>query len=358
MLGLWLLVTAAANLQCWRGQETRGVVLVAWDMDETLTLQTNTPPAPPMPRRTSRTIREEALEAVTHGRTGFQLTRLPENWQEQMPAMLNQANFGTPRQQDDYDRLTELQEMLGSLQAQGVELMVLTFNQAGPMAVLNVLRVAGLDRYFAAIYGLPTRDHLGRDRPAGMVRVDHEDGTFGWISSELTFVDGRTDTLVVFRDEDHDDLDKMIAERFDQPEFLTPLADNRRGAKAAAMARVLANPSAYLPPRTAARVAQAGGSLSGAVLMDDKQENRVVDEDGERSLLPNFCQVLATGYGSRRSGGIAARTYDDFVTLQRSFPWGPATEAGAKIRRLIAEFAPWGFDSELLASPVPDEDEE
>lgn len=138
------------------GQEQRPPVrVIIFDCDETLTLSTFLP-------------HDEDLR-----------TRL--DWSSQWEDYIATMNFESPFLTSS--RRTLLREMLeelckGNRRVSGRLLAVLTRNNSGAIACLNLLRAAQLDRHFSAVWGM----HHGNGTPAGVYK-----SSTGWKVFEPPF---------------------------------------------------------------------------------------------------------------------------------------------------------------------------
>mmetsp|Transcript_138839 Transcript_138839/g.443240 ORF Transcript_138839/g.443240 Transcript_138839/m.443240 type:complete len:623 (+) Transcript_138839:33-1901(+) len=253
------------------------VDLVVFDFDETLTLHTWMP---------------SDRRCVTE--IGF---RLPEEKREHFVTY----NFSSPYVSDD--RVERLGVMLKEL-AVGEDdadgrpvprtLAILTRNEDGAVAVLNLLAMAGLDAHFSAIWA------LGSDAEAGAASGVYRQGS-EWRAFELP---GRSVDL--------------------EP------------TKVNVLRCVVENPQAWFPQLAsdagAAELAHIAGmpSLASIVLVDDEPANFRGEEGDDANVIVRQCEVTRYDDDNFRDqglithmGGLGAKTsedYDELLAFVRR-PW-------------------------------------
>mmetsp|Transcript_50518 Transcript_50518/g.163549 ORF Transcript_50518/g.163549 Transcript_50518/m.163549 type:complete len:683 (-) Transcript_50518:145-2193(-) len=265
-------------------QERNPVKLVVFDFDETLTMATFMP-------------RDEGCESTIGWLPSDEL--VPE-WTA--PDLI-QYNFESPWASGS--RVARLQSLFQSLVDGSVgqprALAILTRNQSGVVAVLNLLRIAGLDQHFSVIWTMPAKP----DVAAGAYQVDGKWTTFDPPVSAW-----------------HDHKADLLANVVTQPEAWFPQ---------------LANGKASDEPRLGSL---RHLSLENVVLVDDERANFRTDSEQSMARVLRYCKVARYDETYRncgslnQMGGIGAHSEADYETLQSfveqpwNFPYEPSPGLG------------------------------
>lgn len=252
------------------------VDLVVFDFDETLTLHTWMPPD----RQCSTEI-------------GYRLP--PEERDHYF-----EYNFVSPY--TSYDRVKKLSETLEELRRPTEDdhgntsprtLAILTRNEKGAVAVLNLLAMAGLDHHFSAIWA------LGSDPEVGAVSGAYQEGSV-WQAFELP-----------------------------------PRTEEMEPTKCNVLRCIVKSPQHWFPQLRSASpssdVAHLTGlsSLANIVLVDDELAN-FRGAEGDDDVVYRHCEVTRYDDDDFRGqglithmGGLGAKTEDDFSILTEFIrrPW-------------------------------------
>jgi len=262
-------------------QEKQPVKLVVFDFDETLTLATFMPKDQGCATKIGWTPNDAST---------------PE-WTLQD---LVDFNFETPFASGSrVRRLQQVFKALIDMSNQCRVLAILTRNDSGAVAVLNLLKAARLDQFFAVIWNMQTRPDL----PNGAYQVN---GTWS------TFV-------------------TPVAEVYDH--------------KADVLADVANRPQAWFPQLTKCThhkgYASGLGSLrplapENIVLVDDERANFRTDADRSAARVMRYCKVARYDENYRdcgllnQMGGLGAHSEADYTTLVNfveqpwNFPYEPS----------------------------------
>mmetsp|Transcript_94093 Transcript_94093/g.303983 ORF Transcript_94093/g.303983 Transcript_94093/m.303983 type:complete len:575 (+) Transcript_94093:47-1771(+) len=257
------------QVQCFErhfeGQDERHPVsLVVFDFDETLTLGTFMPSDPAFTAHTD----------WIPSRSGAQ------TWNEDT---LLEYNFESPYVEGN--RVAKLRDFLAGL-AEHRTLAILTRNESGVIAVLNLLRIAKLAEYFSAIWTIPWR----HTTPTGAYQEGGQ-----WRC-------------------------------FDPPVL------NVQDHKADVLLNVVQNPAAWFPQLTGDEAGRLRGNLlhmqpHSLVLIDDERAN-FSNWDTHAEVL-RYCKVARYDDVYRecgplnQMGGIGAHSDEDYENLARFIeqPW-------------------------------------
>jgi len=265
------------------------VSLVVFDFDETLTMATFMPEDPEFTKDMKWSPSDNEWSLVD----------------------LVEYNFETPYVEGS--RVEKLKKLLSTLakvedKVQRRTLAVLTKNDHGVIAVLNLLKIAGLAEFFSAIWTIPARTAV----PNGLYREDSGD----WQS-------------------------------FDPP------VSKVHEHKADVLHHVASNPAEWFPQLLSDDSSQCAGlarlGLEGVVLVDDERANFRSNSEAEAKVL-RYCKVARYDDVYRdcgalnQMGGLGAHSDRDYETL-KSFverPWEYPYESQARSweKDVVTEFSP------------------
>lgn len=249
----WRLRCSERNFQ--GSEDRRPVQLVIFDFDETLTISTFMPKNNEYTEKLKRTVVAYSFESPFA--QGFRLPKLS--------AMLEQLQSGAdPR-----------------------ALCILTRNESGVTAVLNLLQAAGLADYFCVIWSMPYR----RGQSNGLYRNPDDNDDWTYFSPPVHTV----------RDHKADALDAIV----EKPQDWLPQLGAKTDNKLKKLAPFYAE---------------------GLLLVDDEREN-FQSESGARVL--RYCKVARYSATLRKAGwienlgGIGAHSDADYEALVRFVeePW-------------------------------------
>jgi len=254
------------------------VQLVVFDFDETLTLATFMP-------------KDEACSST------LKWTPSGEETDDFDQEDLVRYNFETPYVDDGVSRIAKLQTLFTELRTgtngERRTLAILTRNESGVIAVLNLLHMAGLAEHFSAVWATPWRE----DQRNGVYQKNGE-----WIP-------------------------------FDPPADKVPTCH-----KADILHDVVENASAWFPQFAAKGSEDGFGKLrpEGFVLVDDERAN--LRSYSTQAKVLRYCKVARYDEAYRdcgvlnQMGGIGAHSDEDYESL-----------------RLFVE-SPWDFPYETSSS--------
>lgn len=257
-------------------EEKPPVKLIVFGFDETLSLKTFVPK--------DRRFRTEIgyLKTTPHSKEHY-----------------IEYNFESPYLKGK-QRLPSLRNLLGDLKGdkQPREMAVLTKNEAGAIAVLNLLMLAGLSDYLSAIWSLCAEG----DRPCGAASGVYREGS-QWKTMPLPSISD----------------------------------EQMQGHKAHVLQSIVDDPASWFPQMVPGETTEGGEemaqtlrelSLASIVLVDEKRESFKCTPDGGPQVL-RYCKVGSYDDEYRdqgflvHMGGIGARTEEDYASV-RNFverPW-------------------------------------
>jgi len=243
------------------------VVLVAFDFDETLTMATFMPNDPECATRLGWTPNDSASN----------------DWNK---ADLVTYNFETPWVKGN--RIAKMKAALEAIRQRedgGPKrtLVVLTRNDSGPIAVLNLLLLAGLAEHFAAIWSIPSRD-------------DVSNGAYQ---------------------------DNGVWKLFDPP------VDKVYDHKADVLHNVADNPGAWFPNLAKLNNKGLSNCLADQFVLVDDERSNFRSNSQEQAKVMRYCKVARYDDTYRdcgllnQSGGIGAHSDEDFSALKAfvEAPW-------------------------------------
>lgn len=275
----------------------RPVVLVVFDFDETLTIATFMPDDPACAKQVGWT--------PTVASTSDNLSKED----------LVTYNFESPYVKGS--RVTQLRNMLAALRAGGRTLAVLTKNESGIVAVLNLLKIAGLADYFDAMWSLPWRE----DVPNGVYQ--EEDSVWNVFEPPV--------------DELHEHKADILLHLVEEPSVWFPQIGK---------SGIIGSDE---PKRTrSGNIEVRPEGMEGIVLVDDQRTNFRSDGANKTMVLrtckvPRYDDIYRDCGLLNQLGGIGAHDSSDFATLARfveepwEFPW-PTEDEVVQTQRTVRSY--------------------